>query len=212
MKKWRCTVCGYIHEGDTPPEECPVCGAEASKFEEIVEEEEKQAAEGMNAAAPVKTQDVRVPGSGSLLDKMIGLMLKNHVHPIAVHAPNGIIPAAVLFMVLAVVMNLVSLEQAAFYNMVVVLLAIPLVLFSGFIEWRKHYGGARTSLFFTKITCGITVLIAVTILVIWRLADPEVAVSGSSARWLYILLYLVALCAVGLAGHLGGKLVFGRKR
>jgi len=25
MKKWVCTVCGYIHEGDTPPEQCPVC-------------------------------------------------------------------------------------------------------------------------------------------------------------------------------------------
>ena len=25
MKKFVCTVCGYIHEGDTPPERCPVC-------------------------------------------------------------------------------------------------------------------------------------------------------------------------------------------
>jgi rubrerythrin len=26
-KKWKCTVCGYIHEGKNPPEVCPVCGA-----------------------------------------------------------------------------------------------------------------------------------------------------------------------------------------
>ena len=39
MKKWQCTVCGYIHEGDEPPEECPVCGADRSKFIEIVSEE-----------------------------------------------------------------------------------------------------------------------------------------------------------------------------
>lgn len=32
MKKWRCTVCGYIHEGDTPPEKCPRCGAPKEKF------------------------------------------------------------------------------------------------------------------------------------------------------------------------------------
>ena len=32
---WRCTVCGYIHEGDTPPEKCPVCGVGAEKFEKI---------------------------------------------------------------------------------------------------------------------------------------------------------------------------------
>jgi len=35
MKKWRCTVCGYIHEGENAPVRCPVCEAPASKFEEI---------------------------------------------------------------------------------------------------------------------------------------------------------------------------------
>ena len=25
MKKWRCTACGYIHTGETPPEQCPKC-------------------------------------------------------------------------------------------------------------------------------------------------------------------------------------------
>ncbi len=34
MKKWVCTVCGYVHEGDTPPAECPQCHVPASKFEE----------------------------------------------------------------------------------------------------------------------------------------------------------------------------------
>lgn len=34
MKKWVCTVCGYVHEGDTAPEFCPVCKVPASKFEE----------------------------------------------------------------------------------------------------------------------------------------------------------------------------------
>ncbi len=35
MKKWVCTVCGYIHEGEEPPEECPVCGAPKEDFEEV---------------------------------------------------------------------------------------------------------------------------------------------------------------------------------
>ncbi len=34
MKKFVCTICGYVHEGDCPPEKCPQCGAPASKFEE----------------------------------------------------------------------------------------------------------------------------------------------------------------------------------
>jgi len=35
MKRFRCTVCGYVYEGENPPEECPVCGAPAEKFVEI---------------------------------------------------------------------------------------------------------------------------------------------------------------------------------
>ena len=33
MKKWICTVCGYVHEGENPPEACPQCGVGPDKFE-----------------------------------------------------------------------------------------------------------------------------------------------------------------------------------
>ncbi len=36
--KWVCKVCGYVHEGDTPPENCPICKAPSSKFEKLAEE------------------------------------------------------------------------------------------------------------------------------------------------------------------------------
>ena len=35
MKSWKCTVCGYMHEGDAPPEFCPVCNWGSDKFMEI---------------------------------------------------------------------------------------------------------------------------------------------------------------------------------
>ncbi len=34
-KKFICTVCGYIHEGDEAPEKCPQCGAPKSKFKDL---------------------------------------------------------------------------------------------------------------------------------------------------------------------------------
>ena len=34
MKKWVCPVCGYVHEGDVPPEKCPQCGVPGAKFTE----------------------------------------------------------------------------------------------------------------------------------------------------------------------------------
>ena len=41
MAKWKCSICGYEHEGDTPPENCPVCKQPASKFVKLEEEAKK---------------------------------------------------------------------------------------------------------------------------------------------------------------------------
>ena len=34
MKKYVCLICGYVHEGDSAPDKCPICNAPASKFQE----------------------------------------------------------------------------------------------------------------------------------------------------------------------------------
>lgn len=39
VKAWICSACGYIHYGDVPPEECPICGAERELFEPYLEPE-----------------------------------------------------------------------------------------------------------------------------------------------------------------------------
>ncbi len=45
MKKFVCSICGYVHEGDSAPEFCPQCKAPASKFVEQKEENLSWAAE-----------------------------------------------------------------------------------------------------------------------------------------------------------------------
>lgn len=35
MTKFVCTVCGYVHEGETAPEKCPKCGVSADKFKKV---------------------------------------------------------------------------------------------------------------------------------------------------------------------------------
>jgi len=39
---FKCTVCGYIHEGDSAPDKCPKCGAPKEKFVALSEEEAKK--------------------------------------------------------------------------------------------------------------------------------------------------------------------------
>ncbi len=41
VTKWVCTVCGYVHEGERPPEQCPVCRQPAEKFKKVESEESK---------------------------------------------------------------------------------------------------------------------------------------------------------------------------
>lgn len=39
MKKWKCSVCGYVHTGETSPSQCPVCSATKDKFVEASNDE-----------------------------------------------------------------------------------------------------------------------------------------------------------------------------
>ena len=58
MAKWVCTVCGYVHEGDSAPEFCPVCKVPASKFEKQSEEGMTWAAEHVVGVAQGSSEDI----------------------------------------------------------------------------------------------------------------------------------------------------------
>ncbi|WDP89139.1 MAG: rubredoxin [Desulfobacter sp.] len=215
MKKWQCSVCKYIHEGDEPPEKCPVCGVPASKFVLLEDPEEAKAEEKppepkKAAPEPGPEQPVPEPESepepATLYGKLTALMVKHHAHPVTVHTPNGILPAAVILFILAWLFDSTLLVKAGFINLIFVILALPVVLFTGILEWQKKYMGAMSSLFKTKILAAAVTATSCAISVIWYLADPKVLESPKA--WVFILLNLVMLAAAGIAGHIGGKLVF----
>jgi rubrerythrin len=56
--KWTCSVCGYVFEGDAPPENCPQCKAPASKFAATSDQPTTWAAEHVIGVA--KDVDARV--------------------------------------------------------------------------------------------------------------------------------------------------------
>ncbi|HKJ64963.1 MAG TPA: DUF2231 domain-containing protein [Desulfopila sp.] len=234
-KKWRCTVCNYIHTGPEPPDPCPVCGADSSFFVEVTgdeegggstvkQQQEKQpqpvasggsGEEKQKPQAAQKDSSSKKPGKSGAKNKeakpfgaLGALVMHFHFHPISVHIPNGVLPVAALFLLLAILIGYTPLETASFFNFIVVLLAMPLVFATGFIAWQRKYNGALTSLFKTKLICTAVVTGSVTLLVIYRLVDPTVALTEGSGRWVYLVLVGVALAAATIAGSLGGRLVF----
>lgn len=58
MKKFVCSVCGYVYEGEAAPEFCPLCKAPASKFIEQTEEK-TWAAEHVVGVASDVPEDIK---------------------------------------------------------------------------------------------------------------------------------------------------------
>jgi rubredoxin/uncharacterized membrane protein len=209
MKKWQCTVCGYIHNGDEPPETCPVCGADRTQFVEIKDAKESSATkEPIGQTSLSASSSMADASPSSILDLANNLMIQHHLHPISVHIPNGMVPAIVLFIFLAVMFHAPTLAKAAFYNSVFVLLSLPVVLYTGFNEWQKKYKAAMTRMFIAKIAAACIVTATSIIIVALYLLSPEITQRSSALRLIFLLLHLVMLGATGIAGFIGGKLVF----
>lgn len=204
MKQWKCTVCGYIHTGEEPPENCPVCGADRSKFVEIIE---TKTPSGITQH-PFSTAGPSPSGLNRLLGRAGEILTRHHLHPISVHIPNGVFPVAVVFLLMSNLFGFADLGKAAFYNLLFVVLSMPMVLITGFADWKNRYRGKLNRIFITKMVCGALVMGLSLLLVFWRIFDPGVADVESASRWSFFAVHLVALLPAIIAGFYGGKLVF----
>ncbi len=226
MKKWKCTVCGYIHTGDEPPEKCPVCGAPRSRFIDVTEPEvpapkpdppatpeaqpeadSPEISEPAAAAEPAEPEPVS-PFKDSRFRRLFDMMTKFHGHPITVHIPNGLLPVSILFIFLSALFSIKGMASAATYNLGVVALSMPLVLFSGWVDWQNRFNGAITDVFIVKIACGIIVTVTAWFLFIWLLVNPAVIATPQPSRVAFFMINLIMLGAASTAGWYGGKLVF----
>lgn len=221
MNKWQCTVCGYVHQGETPPEKCPVCGADKTLFVPVVASTEATPPDTEQPQGARTEEHQQHSGSGSpgmaapwssneRLSAIAQLLTQWHGHPIAVHIPNGLLPVAALFGLIALLFGSESFAIAARYNMMLVTLAMPIVIATGIIDWINRFGGRMTRVFRNKMICAGVVTIVSIVLSIWWVVQPEIYTHGFFANGLFLLLHLIDLAAAALAGWLGGKLVFNK--
>lgn len=217
-RKWRCTVCGYIHNGPEPPDKCPVCGADKSMFEPVEDngaEEEVAPSkagsgkdEGDDAAAGHPWAQ-RFKPSGRW-EEMSRHLTRLHGHPIAVHIPNGLLPISVLFTLVALLFGAAGFATAAKYNTIIVALAMPLVVATGWVDWINRFGGRMSPVFRMKMICAGVVTGLSIVLAIWWLARPDLYQNGLFGNFFFVVLNLGNLAAAGVAGWYGGKLVFNK--
>ncbi|MBT3387731.1 MAG: rubredoxin [Desulfobacula sp.] len=229
MKAWQCSVCKYIHKGETPPEKCPICGVDASKFVEIdlasIPEKTPKRKKAVKRPEPdalkkeeaVKRTKPDTPQKKEIEKKVIAVketgfekinsfLIRHHAHPVLVHTPNGILPLAVILFLLAWIFDNDFLARVAFVNLIFVVLALPLVLLTGILEWKKKYNRAMTNIFKLKILSAAITSASCAISLVWFLLDPKVL--SSSQALIFILINIIMLICAGIAGYIGGKLVF----
>jgi uncharacterized membrane protein len=139
-------------------------------------------------------------------EKITSLLIQHHAHPVSVHTPNGILPAAVIFWLIAWIFSTDLFARVAFINLIFVIITLPFVIFTGVLEWKKKYNGALTVIFKVKIMAATLTTVSCVISFAWYLLDPQIL--SSSKAWVFILINIIMLAAAGVAGLIGGKLVF----
>lgn len=138
----------------------------------------------------------------------LNMMVKHHLHPISVHVPNGMLPFTVIFIILATIFDMDIFYKVSFVNLAAIVLTLPVVLFTGLVEWKIKYGGKLTKIFKQKIISAIAVTILTIVLLVWSLIYPMDSDTPNMMRYSYALTALILLIPTAIAGNIGGKLVF----
>ena len=132
-----------------------------------------------------------------------------HLHPIPVHFPLALFPAACASLLFYLVTGMPEFETGAHIMSIFGLLVTPLSIASGFADWKIRYRGQMTRVFRIKIIGALVLLTLALPAVLIRQQHPEINLLPLDwTGWLY--LGLLASCQVDcmIVGYYGGKLVF----
>ncbi len=191
-KRWRCTVCGYIHRGETPPDICPVCGVGAEKFELLEDEGDRASVSGSSTGLLQEMKDSFMP------------------HAVMAHFPNALLPTLALFLVFYLVVGIETLDHGIYLLLGLIPLSALATLTTGILSWRQHYAGAKSRIFHRKLIYG-GCLVLVCFEMFWlRYNNPDLLKTGGELTWFFLILGVAALFCVTMLGHYGGMLVFGQ--
>lgn len=132
-----------------------------------------------------------------------------HLHPVPVHFPQALFPAAFGALVIYLLTGLQEFESAAYIMSLFALLATPLTIASGFADWKLRFKGQMTRVFRIKIVAAIMLLLCSVPAVLLRMHHPEItALPLGWSGWLYMGLLTLCLLDCAVVGYYGGRLVF----
>lgn len=81
MKLWKCSVCGFVYEGDAAPANCPKCGVPAEKFMELSQEDAAKIYRS-DKSNDLHMQMIRL---AMKMDKLARAGIEDNLDPMCVH-------------------------------------------------------------------------------------------------------------------------------
>lgn len=128
------------------------------------------------------------------------------LHAVAAHFSNGIVPVAILFFVLGLVLGDSGFDRSVLYLLCVVLAAAPVSLVSGIRDWRRNFHGRIAPIFVKKIILSIVLILLCGLAVLVRTSHPGGLQPQNPAFWLYGFSLFLTFPVVFLLGHYGARL------
>ena len=157
--------------------------------------------------------DFSEKGMTAIATKFIDDFLKTFVlHAVAAHFNNGLIPSALLFLVLAIFWSDPFFERTVLHLIVLAISMVPVSFFSGVRDWRTKFHGGRAPIFYRKMWLTVLLFLLLGSALLIRLTHPGVPFLKGVFSWLYLGCLGGTLPVVILLGHYGGKLAYRWKQ
>ncbi len=129
----------------------------------------------------------------------------NHpLHPTITHLPVGLVIAAFVFSLIALLFRKPAFAQTARHCSILALISVFPTLLLGIMDWQHFYAGAW--LFPVKMKFFLAGLVLILLFV-----TVSVAASTKEGSMKTVLLYGLCLITVVGLGYFGGELVYGQK-
>lgn len=132
-----------------------------------------------------------------------------YLHPIPVHFPLALFPAAFASLLFYQLTGLREFETGAHVMSIIGLLVTPVTIATGFADWKIRYRGQMTRIFKIKITGALVLIVLALPAVLMRQQHPEMNLLPIDwTGWLYLGLLAACQTDCMIIGYYGGRLVF----
>lgn len=131
-----------------------------------------------------------------------------NVHPISAHFPSAFFPFSAVFLIMFIINGGKAFEVGAIYTLWAGVLTNPIAIFSGFVDWKKRYKGAKVPIFKKKITYSITAQLLGIICAGWLCVEPNVLTEDVIFPYVFTALMITSTVFTFLVGRWGARLVY----